>query len=900
MNTTKNLTASLLVVVLMIFCYSVAAQDFEWAKRIGGGNYDKGISIESDAFGNVYTTGTFEGTVDFDPGNGIYNLTSVGGTDIFVCKLDPSGNFGWVKQIAGVESDFSQDITIDASGNVYTTGYFMGSTDFDPGAGNYTLISLGNDYDSFVSKLDSAGNFVWAVQMGGANGHNVGNSIALDNSGYVYTTGYFWGTSDFNPGPGSFNLTSKGDYDIFICKLDTLGNFVWAWQLGGPLCNISQSIAIDASGNVYTTGYFEGNVDFDPSTGNYVLTAKGGYDAYISKLNSSGNFVWAKQIGGPLFDVGNSIDIDNLGNVYTIGHFEGTADFDPGANNYNLTAIGGPDIYLSKLNASGNFVWAKQIGGTQYDAGLSIDLDASGGIYSTGYFSDTVDFDPGVGTCELISKGDYDIFISKLDASGNFEWVKQMGGPYYEICWAIDFNAYGYIYTTGVFRGTGDYDPGAGLYNLTSAGHEDIFIHKLCAPLAPANTTPNGNLFICADNSTTLNASGIGVLGWYSAETGGVYLGGGSSYLTPVLTYTTTYYVQDSTCMASPRIAVQVVVNPNWPVMVSITASMDTVCEGSPVIYTATTVNGGTSPYYLWLVNGISVSTNSGTYTYTPSNTDSVCVILTSNELCTSGNPATSNTIVMTVNPVLEVSVSIAASANNFCEGSVVIMSATPTHGGKTPSYQWNVNNTTAGINSSTYTFEPLNNDTVKVIMTSSEGCTSINPAISNSITMVIFPFPAKPFITVSNNTLTSNSTYGNQWYLGNNPISGAINQHFVATENGYYSVMVTLNGCSSEMSDSTYMIITSVQSSDSYENITVFPNPTTGEIYVNIPALKAGEFTMQVFNDAGAKLFSSEYIYSSFEQKFPLDLSNLPNGIYTLLIQQRETTIIRKMILKK
>jgi hypothetical protein len=130
MKTTKNLTASLLGVVLMICCYSVAAQNFEWAKRIGGGDYDEGFSIVSDASGNVYTTGTFEGTVDFDPGNGIYNLTSAGGTDIFVCKLDPSGNFVWAKQLAGASYEYGLDIAIDASGNVYTTGNFMGSTDF--------------------------------------------------------------------------------------------------------------------------------------------------------------------------------------------------------------------------------------------------------------------------------------------------------------------------------------------------------------------------------------------------------------------------------------------------------------------------------------------------------------------------------------------------------------------------------------------------------------------------------------------------------------------------------------------------------------------------------------------------------------------------------------------------
>jgi len=895
---TTHITILFFGLIFLVNSNSLTAQNFEWAKRIGGVNYDQGFSIAIDASGNVYTTGNFEGTVDFDPGIGTYNLTSVGGPDIFVSKLDALGNFVWAKQFGGTENDFGQDIAIDASGNIYTTGHFMGSADFDPGAASYNLTSVGY-YDIFVSKLDTAGNFVWALQIGGTNADNC-NSIALDASGCVYTTGFFWGTSDFDPGAGIFNLTSKGDYDIFISKLDASGNFVWARQLGGPLCNISQCIALDASGNVYTTGYFEGNVDFNPGSGNYILTATGDFDAFISKLDASGNFVWARKLGGPFFEVGNSIDIDIFGNVYSIGNFEGTADFDPGAANYNLTAKGGPDIYISKLDVSGNFVWARQLGGTQYDAGLSIDLDASGGIYSTGYFEDTVDFDPGAGVYELMSEGGYDIFVSKLDASGNFVWASRMGGMFYEISWSIDFDATGYLYTTGVFRGTGDFDPGAGTYNLTSAGQEDIFIHKLCAPIAPTNTTPAGNFIICADNSTTLTANGIGVLGWYSADIGGVYLGGGSSFVTPVLTSNTTYYVQDSTCMASSRTAISVAVNPNLPVIVNLSSSTNTVCEGTPVTFTATPVNGGSSPSFLWQMNGTYANTNSGTYAYAPTNGDTVTVILTSSESCTSGNPATSNSITMTVNPILAVSVSISASANNVCDSSSVSFSATPINGGTTPTYQWIVNSNNAGSNSSNYTYEPVNNDTVEVIMTSSEVCTSINPATSNSITMVMIPNPAEPTITISNNTLSSSAPVGNQWYLENKLLEGAVNQQYTVVENGNYSVMVTLNGCSSEMSDSIYVITTSIHSSETFENITVFPNPTTGKFNVNIPRMKPGEFTMKVVSHTGAILFSSKYLYGSVEQKFPLDLSGLACGNYTLLIQQQENTIIRKLVLNK
>lgn len=966
---------------------SLNAQNFEWAKQIGGADYEQGLSIAHDVSGNIYSVGIFEGTTDFDPGPGTYNLTSAGDAEIFISKLDASGNFVWAKQLGGTSHDEGLSIAVDGSGNVYTTGFFWGTADFDPGTGTHYLTSAGG-HDIFVSKLDAAGNYVWAKRMGGIS-IDVGNAIAVDASGNVYTTGFFWGTVDFNPGTGTYNLTSIGTADIFVSKLDASGNFVWAKQMGGTGNNYGQAITIDASGNVYTTGWFEGLTDFDPGNGFYKLTPVGDYDIFVSKLDAAGDFVWAKKMGGAVTDVGNSIAVDAIGNVYTTGNFGGSADFDPGSGNFNLTAAGGLDIFLSKLDVSGNFVWAKRIGGTYHDVGFSIDLDATGGIYYTGYFSNSVDFDPGAGTCYLASSGSYNSFISKMDISGNFFWAYNIGSGEYNIGMSIDLDPAGFIYISGVFNGSADFNPGPGTCILTSAGYYDAYIFKMCTPIAPTNTTPAGNLIICADNSTTLSATGIGVLGWYSAATGGSYLGGGNIFITPVLFSDTVFYVQDSTCMASPRTAIPVTVNPNlpvavsievsennvcegtsvtftatsvnggsnpsyqWyvngantgnnstsytyepanndevsiiltssemcttgnpatsniitmavnpllPVSVSIETSANNVCEGSPATFTVTSVNGGTSPLYQWQVNETNTGTGSDTYTYIPENADIVAVILTSSELCTSGNPATSQTITMTVNPVLNVSASIAASANNVCEGTPVTFTATFVNGGSNPSYQWQVNGTNAGDNSSTYIYEPANSDEVTMILTSDEICTTANPVTSNILTMEIIPVPAKPTFIVSSDTLTSNAPAGNQWYLENILVTGAIEQQYIATESGNYSVTVTLNGCSSEMSNSVYVTINGIGDPEVIGNATIFPNPTSGEFNVNIPSLKNGEFTMKVVNNTGAVLFSSNYTFTGFEQKYSVDISQLSNGTYTLIIQQQNKTITNKLVLNK
>jgi len=453
----------------------------EWAKSMGGTSGTSGESAKSiaiDASGNVYTTGGFHGTVDFDPGAGVSNLISAGNTDIFISKLDANGNFVWAKRMGGTSYDIAYSIAIDASGNVYTTGHFYGTADFDPGTGVSNLTSAGFE-DIFISKLDANGNFVWAKRMGGTSVDEA-NSIAIDASGNVYTTGFFNGTADFDPGAGVSNLISAGNTDIFISKLDANGNFVWAKRMGGTEYDGTTSIAIDASGNVYTTGRFWGTADFDPGAGVSNLASAGNTDIFISKLDANGNFVWAKRMGGTSNDIANSITIDASGNVYTTGIFRETADFDPGAGVSNLTSAGHEDIFISKLDANGNFVWAKSMGDTFFDDESSIAIDASGNVYTTGSFWGTVDFDPGAGISNLISAGESDIFISKLDANGNFVWAKRMGGTSSDIASSsIAIDAAGNVYTTGYFSGTVDFDPGAGVSNLISAGESDIFISKL-------------------------------------------------------------------------------------------------------------------------------------------------------------------------------------------------------------------------------------------------------------------------------------------------------------------------------------------------------------------------------------------------------------------------------------
>ncbi|MEW6469733.1 MAG: SBBP repeat-containing protein [Bacteroidota bacterium] len=384
----------------------------------------------------------------------------------------------WVKQSIGTSDERSYSIARDASGNVYTIGYYSGSVDFDPGPAIYNLTCAGSQPNTFISKLDASGNFVWAKSLGGIS-DCYGQCVVTDASGNVYCCGYFQLTADFDPGPGTFNLTPVGNYDAFICKLDASGNFLWAIQLGGTGLDVAWTLVPDVQGNTYCTGYFNGTVDFDPGSGTYNLTSAGGTDAYIVKLDASGNFVWAAQQGGSSTDGGRYLKLDATGNIYITGYFSANADLDPGTGTFNVTSVGMEDIFVCRLNTSGGLVWAKQFGGPSTDYGRSIVLDASGNIYTTGSFQGTTDFDTGPGTFNLTSNGMEDIFIHKLNSSGNFIWAQQFGGASFDFGWSIAVDNSGSVYTAGSFRNTVDFDPGTGVFNLTSFGLDDVFINKL-------------------------------------------------------------------------------------------------------------------------------------------------------------------------------------------------------------------------------------------------------------------------------------------------------------------------------------------------------------------------------------------------------------------------------------
>ena len=485
--------------------------NFAWVKHFPGTSTSGGQEIAIDAAGNIYSTGSFTGTHDFDPGPGVYNLTQPSGNGVYISKLDPNGNFIWAKQFTTWNAK-PYSITVDPAGNVYTTGFYQQVADFDPGPGVFNLNTFSTGSDVFVSKLDNNGNFIWAKRLGGnGNFYSEGHCVQVDQSGNVYTTGIFNGTLDFDPGPSTFSITSFGLEDMFVSKLDVNGDFVWAKRVGGTSYDYGQSLVIDNSGNTFVTGTFASTADFDPGPAVYNVTAFGSADIFVLKLDPSGNFAWVKQIGGALDENSYSIVLDPSGNIYTTGYFRSTTDFDPGPANYSLTPNGNIDIFLSKLDNTGNFLWAKAFGGPGYDRGFSVINDPSGNIYLTGDFQNTVDVDPGPAILNFTSNGGSDVFVVKFDASGNLIWAKQWGGVQDDYGFSICVNAANDVYTTGSFNATVDFDPGTDVYQLTASVSMNAFVHKL----SRCNNISQTTLDITTCTSYTLNNQTFTTAGTY-------------------------------------------------------------------------------------------------------------------------------------------------------------------------------------------------------------------------------------------------------------------------------------------------------------------------------------------------------------------------------------------------
>jgi len=374
-------------------------------------------------------------------------------------------------------SDYGYSVATDASGNIYKTGNFSGMAVF----GSTILVSAGGS-DIFIAKYNSAGVLQWAKRAGGTV-DDCGYGIALSGTS-VYVTGYFNGTANFNTpsATGSNEITSAGGADIFVAKFDDAGTFQWVKRAGGTGYDYGNGIAISGA-SVYVTGYFNGTADFNTPTdgGSNTIVSAVSSDIFVAKFDDAGNFQWAKRAGETGVDYGYGIAVSGT-SVYVTGTFDFTANFNtPSATGSNeIVSAGDFDIFVAKFDDTGTFQWAKRAGGTGADEGKGIFVSGAS-VYVTGYFNGTANFNTPstAGSNEITSAGWSDIFVTKFDDEGTFQWAKRAGGISLDEGTAV-FVSGASVYVTGYFNGTANFNTPstAGSNEIVSSGSKDIFVAK--------------------------------------------------------------------------------------------------------------------------------------------------------------------------------------------------------------------------------------------------------------------------------------------------------------------------------------------------------------------------------------------------------------------------------------
>ncbi len=381
-----------------------------WLKTLGTENDDYGFTLSLAPNGDLYAAGFFGGTLDVDPNEGQTLLTSNGLTDVFIVRWTAEGDFVWGRSVGGPNNEMAYALTTDAQSNVYVTGWFAETADFDPGPGTELLRSVGLA-DAFVLKLDPAGALVWARSFGG-DASDEAFSIAVDDVGNVYTAGWYVETVDFDPGLGVASFTSTGGTDGFVHKLDADGDFVWVRTIGSGGDDYVTGLAMRADSEIVVTGRFSGEVNFGNAGVSNTLTSLGAFDVFVLQLNAEGTSGWARSVGGVSDDYGNGIAIDAQSNVYVVGSFRNTVDFDPGADLSELTSAGVWDDFLLKLDGEGTFSWARRFGGPNNDRSLAVTVAPSGDIFTSGYFEGPAEL--GLEQDRFVAEAPFGAFIQKL------------------------------------------------------------------------------------------------------------------------------------------------------------------------------------------------------------------------------------------------------------------------------------------------------------------------------------------------------------------------------------------------------------------------------------------------------------------------------------------------------
>ncbi|MFH1296065.1 MAG: FISUMP domain-containing protein [Bacteroidota bacterium] len=739
-----------------------------WGTYYGGGGGESGHACITDKDGNIYLYGiTFSTNYISTPGAWQTNFAG-GNFDMFIAKFNPNGIRQWGTYFGGSGDEVMElnynIVSMDTNDNLYVTGKTNSVNMASPGALQDTLGGL---TDAFLAKFNSNGKRLWCTYYGG-EGDDGGFCTSIDNNGLLYFSGYSNSTIGIAT-PGAHQITFGGGPfgDAFLASFDTVGQLQWCTYYGGSNDDEGCACVATNSHMVYLVGatWSQDNIS---SPGSYQTNlANNTADAFIAKFNDNGTRQWGTYYGGESNDWAYTGSYDPRGSIFFGGITFSYQDIATPNSWQPVKQIGGSDAFLIKFDTLGQRIWGTYYGGPGTDYGRAITTDTNDRQYLAGMTSSLTGIaTPNSHQPNHSPGGPWDGFFVKLTDCEN-PIPGQISGPI-DVCinstninysippipkvisyvWSVPSgvtlvngqNTNSITVNIGSVTGTGDIS----VYATNHCGTGDTVYKTIIINSLPIPTIIGDDTACSGQMLTYYSQPGNSLYQWSISSGGTIYSGGTTSdSLISVVwnssgnQWISVNYTDTNGCSAATPVQFDVWIIVGPTVNVTISTSDTSVCAGNPVTYTATPINGGTTPVYQWQVNEINTGTDDPLFVYIPVNGDIVTCILTSSiTSCISNNPDTSNTITMMVNPYLPVSVSISASANPFCIGNTVTFTATPANAGTTPSYQWKVNGANAGTNSPTYTYSPASGDLVLCILTSSDQCVSGNPATSNTITM--------------------------------------------------------------------------------------------------------------------------------------------------------------------
>lgn len=765
-------------------------------------------------------------------------------------------NYTNFESISGSNTQIGWDIQSDQSGNIISCGDGKGWTDYDPSS-----ITLSYYSTAYLQKLRANGSYNWVryfTGTGTTTATATAKALSIDANGNIIVVGFFDATLNcLTPGaPGLtlFSVSSSGFKDIFIAKFDSIGNNIWVRTIGGTADDIANDVAVDVSGNVYICGNYRNTLDFDPGVGVYNLTTVSfSPRGFVLKLNSAGNFVWVSSVGSDVSKTEfKAVDVDNAGNVYLGGNFEGSnCDVNPGSDSLLINSTGETDGLILKLDNTGNYVWYHQFGGgaSYLQSVNSVSLNGLGKLGVGGSYEGTMTYWPGGGTL-LTGTTAESIYGCMFDTSGVFRWINKIPTSFRGYTNKVFCDKEASLYMAGTFWGTVDFDPSpTNTVNRSSFGLYDAFACKW-------------------DNLGAYRWSrSFGGTDW--DECNALYVNSlNQVYLTGYFQNTPSFSPGSGAPSTFSSLGVE-------------DAFIAVLCSSSDGVFNATSC----SPTYV-SPSGRYTWTSPGTYRDTIPNGGGCDSFMTINLSFASPSTATdvheacdsytwlNGTTYTGSNSTATYIIPNHAGCDSLIQLNLIIHSSN--------SVVDNINSCTpiTWIDGNTYT---TNNNTATVTLQNIYDCDSVI-RLNLNITHIDATVSTTASGFIANQTA---ATY--QWLdCGDSyaPVSGATGQSFSPPGDGSYAVQIMFNGCVDTSECINYVGLGALEYA---ENIYVYPNPVRDFIYIqsSYPIV-----AMEAMTSNGLRF----QLKSSANR---VDLSNLPSAVYWLKITTQESVGVIKIYKK-